>query len=110
MRVIYQLGPGGREWAGACLVYNAMLGNLLVLRRTDGHVDWVDLTIVPYFDGLLEEDEGPKGMAEGARRMGLVPFTETIRVGGGCEDGTREDERWGGWRRSAPSLSQSHAC
>lgn len=50
MREVHRLVVGGREAraAGACMVYDASVGSLLVVRRRDGEVDVLNLAILPF--------------------------------------------------------------
>ena len=42
---------GDARVAGACTVYDAAVGSLLVLRRRDGEVDVLNLAILPFVGG-----------------------------------------------------------
>ena len=49
-------GGGGKASAGACMVYNASVGSLLMVRRRDAEVEMLNLAILPFM--VDEEEEG----------------------------------------------------
>ncbi len=53
MREVHRLQGGGKEAraAGACMVYDASVGSLLVVRRRDAEVDVLNLAILPFVGG-----------------------------------------------------------
>lgn len=53
MREVHRLRGGGGEAraAGACMVYDASVGSLLVVRRRDAEVDVLNLAILPFVGG-----------------------------------------------------------
>lgn len=79
MREVHRLvgGAGGRgreaRAVGACMVYDASVGSLLVVRRRDGEVDVLNLAILPFVGGGggsgapgMEEEEEEDAEDEGA--------------------------------------------
>jgi len=60
MREVHRIGAGrgggGKASAGACMVYNASVGSLLMVRRRDAEVEMLNLAILPFM--VDEEEEG----------------------------------------------------
>lgn len=65
MREVYRFrgSDGGKKGmsVGACMVYNASLGSLLVVRRRDAEVETLNLAILPF----MVDEEGEDGEEDG---------------------------------------------
>ncbi len=63
-------GGGTKASAGVCMVYNASVGSLLMVRRRDAEVEMLNLAILPFM--VDEEEEEEEEEEQGWRQQGAA--------------------------------------
>ena len=89
LRGVGREGSGGDtdvRAAGGCIVYNASVGSLLVIRRRDKEVDVLNLAILPFMDGWTEEEASSSDKRGAGDFSNYVSFEAASKVG--------RSERW----------------